>query len=184
MHKLPADCVDLVFADPPYNLQLQGDLKRPDDSRSTPVDDDWDQSRALPPMTSSPARGSAPASRDLKPSGTLWVIGSYHNIFRVGSILQDLGLLDSQRRGVAEIQPDAELPRPALHQRARDDDLGRTRDQGARYTFNYEALKAGNETSRSAPTGRCRCAPAKSGSRASTARSCIRRRSRRRCSPA
>ena len=88
----------------------------------------------------------------MKPAATLWVIGSYHNIFRVGAILQDLRLLDPQRRGVAQIESDAEFPRPALHQRARDPDLG-----GAR--TGREGLHA-SITKRSRPaTTTCRCAP-------------------------
>src|SRR5271170_7442683 len=77
--ELPANSVDLVFADPPYNLQLQGDLKRPDDSRVDAVDDDFTRAWLLA------------CRRVMKPNATLWVIGSYHNIFRVGAILQDLG---------------------------------------------------------------------------------------------
>ena len=102
MAKLPADCVDLVFADPPYNLQLQRDLKRPDDSKVDAVDDDWDQFASFAAYDEFTRAWLAACKRVLKPSGTLWVIGSYHNIFRVGTILQDLGYLDPQRRGVAQ----------------------------------------------------------------------------------
>ncbi len=91
MAKLPADCVDLVFADPPYNLQLQRDLKRPDDSKVDAVDDDWDQFASFAAYDEFTRAWLAACKRVLKPSGTLWVIGSYHNIFRVGTILQDLG---------------------------------------------------------------------------------------------
>src|SRR6204780_4968875 len=91
MAKLPAASVDLVFADPPYNLQLQGDLKRPDDSRVDAVDDDWGKFASVAAYDDF-ARAWLPACRRLmKPSATLWVIGSYHNIFRVGTVLQDLG---------------------------------------------------------------------------------------------
>ena len=119
MERLPEASVDLVFADPPYNLQLDGELHRPNNSRVDGVDDAWDQFAdfaELRPLH--PAPGSTAARRVLKPDGALWVIGSYHNIFRVGAQLQDLGLLDPQRRGLAQDQPDAEFPRPALHQRA------------------------------------------------------------------
>ena len=91
MAKLPADSVDLVFADPPYNLQLQRDLKRPDDSKVDAVDDDWDQFASFAAYDDFTRAWLAACKRVLKPSGTLWVIGSYHNIFRVGTILQDLG---------------------------------------------------------------------------------------------
>src|SRR4029077_11397681 len=91
MAKIAASSVDLVFADPPYNLQLQGDLKRPDDSRVDAVDDDWANLSRCSPYYDSP-RACVPACRRvMKPTATLWVIGSYHNIFRVGTVLQDLG---------------------------------------------------------------------------------------------
>ena len=81
----------------------------------------------------------------MKPTATLWVIGSYHNIFRVGTDAPGSRLLDPQRHRLAQIQPDAEFPRPPLHQRARDTDLGGARRRAKDYTFNYEALKAGND---------------------------------------
>ena len=91
MAKLPAETVDLVFADPPYNLQLQGDLKRPDDSRVDAVDDDWDKFASFAAYDDFTRAWLLACRRVMKPSATLWVIGSYHNIFRVGAILQDLG---------------------------------------------------------------------------------------------
>src|SRR6201997_1604884 len=89
--KLPAACVDLVFADPPYNLQLQGDLKRPDDSRVDAVDDAWDKFASFGAYDDFTRAWLVACRRVMKPNATLWVIGSYHNIFRVGAILQDLG---------------------------------------------------------------------------------------------
>ena len=83
--------VDLVFADPPYNLQLQSDLKRPDDSRVDGVNDDWDKFASFKDYDDFTRAWLSACRRVMKPSATLWVIGSYHNIFRVGSILQDLG---------------------------------------------------------------------------------------------
>ena len=80
-----------MFADPPYNLQLQGDLKRPDDSQVDAVDDDWDKFASFAAYDEFTRAWLLACRRVLKPSGTLWVIGSYHNIFRVGTILQDLG---------------------------------------------------------------------------------------------
>src|SRR4030088_3269829 len=91
MAKLPAESVDLVFADPPYNLQLQGDLKRPDDSRVDAVDDAWDKFSSFSAYDDFTPAWLIACRRVMKRSATLWVIGSYHNIFRVGSILQDLG---------------------------------------------------------------------------------------------
>jgi DNA methylase len=91
MAKLPAESVDLVFADPPYNLQLQGDLKRPDDSRVDAVDDAWDKFSSFSAYDDFTRAWLLACRRVMKPNATLWVIGSYHNIFRVGAILQDLG---------------------------------------------------------------------------------------------
>src|SRR5579862_7898950 len=91
MAKLPAASVDLVFADPPYNLQLQGDLKRPDDSRVDAVDDDWDKFASFAAYDDFTRAWLMACRRLMKPTATLWVIGSYHNIFRVGAIMQDLG---------------------------------------------------------------------------------------------
>src|SRR3981189_519226 len=89
--KLPAGSVDLVFADPPYNLQLQGDLKRPDDSRVDAVNDDWDKFSNFAAYDDFTRAWLTSCRRVMKPNATLWVIGSYHNIFRVGTVLQDLG---------------------------------------------------------------------------------------------
>src|SRR5438132_12796864 len=86
MSKLPAASIDLVFADPPYNLQLKGDLKRPDDSRVDAVDDDWDKFASFAEYDAFTRAWLAACRRLLKPAGTLWVIGSYHNIYRVGAI--------------------------------------------------------------------------------------------------
>src|SRR5687768_9493298 len=91
MAKLPAASVDLIFADPPYNLQLAGDLKRPDDSKVDAVDDDWDRFASFSAYDEFTQRWLAACRHVLKPAGTLWVIGSYHNIYRVGTMLQDLG---------------------------------------------------------------------------------------------
>src|SRR6201995_3781518 len=92
MSKLPAESVDLVFADPPYNLQLQGDLKRPDDSRVDAVDDDWDKFSSFSAYDDFTRAWLIACRRAMKPNATIWVIGSYHNIFRVGAIMQDLGV--------------------------------------------------------------------------------------------
>src|SRR6202521_2117335 len=90
LDKLPANSVDLVFADPPYNLQLQNELKRPDDSRVDAVDADWDKFSSFETYDRFTREWLARCRRVMKPDATLWVIGSYHNIFRVGTILQDL----------------------------------------------------------------------------------------------
>ena len=91
MNRLPAETVDLVFADPPYNLQLEGELLRPDQSRVDGVEEEWDRFDSFAAYDKFTRDWLGAAKRVLKPEGTLWVIGSYHNIFRVGTILQDLG---------------------------------------------------------------------------------------------
>ena len=91
MNSLPAGSVDLIFADPPYNLQLEQGLTRPDQSRVDAVDDDWDKFESFAHYDQFTRAWMAAAKRLLKPDGAMWVIGSYHNIFRVGAALQDLG---------------------------------------------------------------------------------------------
>src|SRR3954468_15246561 len=91
MAALPAASVDLVFADPPYNLQLQGRLKRPDESKVDAVDETWDKFSSFQAYDDFTRAWLIACRRVMKASATLWVIGSYHNIFRVGTILQDLG---------------------------------------------------------------------------------------------
>jgi len=143
--KLTAGSVDLVFADPPYNLQLQGDLKRPDDSRVDAVDDDWDKFSSFTAYDEFTRAWLIACRRALKPAGTLWVIGSYHNIFRVGAILQDLGfwILNDVIWRKSNPMPNF---RGRRFTNAHETMIWAARDAGARnYTFNYEALKAGNE---------------------------------------
>ncbi|MCB2108575.1 MAG: site-specific DNA-methyltransferase, partial [Rhodobacteraceae bacterium] len=91
MNSLPAGSVDLIFADPPYNLQLGGELHRPNNSRVDGVEEDWDRFADFEAYDTFTRAWMSAARRLLKDTGTLWVIGSYHNIYRVGSILQDLG---------------------------------------------------------------------------------------------
>src|SRR3954468_3782238 len=89
MARLPVGSVDMIFADPPYNLQLGGDLFRPEGGRVDAVDDDWDKFETFAAYDDFTRAWLKEARRILKPNGTLWVIGSYHNIFRVGAALQD-----------------------------------------------------------------------------------------------
>ena len=91
LRTLPSGSVDLVFADPPYNLQLGGDLHRPDNSKVDAVDDDWDRFDSFEAYDRFTRAWLTECRRVLKDDGALWVIGSYHNIFRVGAALQDLG---------------------------------------------------------------------------------------------
>ena len=143
--KLPAASVDLVFADPPYNLQLQGGLKRPDDSRVDAVNEDWDKFQDFAAYDDFTSAWLAACRRVMKPNATLWVIGSYHNIFRVGTILQDLGfwILNDVIWRKSNPMPNF---RGRRFTNAHETLIWASRDAAARqYTFNYEALKAGND---------------------------------------
>jgi modification methylase len=145
MSKLTAGSVDLVFADPPYNLQLQGDLKRPDDSRVDAVDDDWDKFASFSAYDDFTRAWLLACRRVMKPAATLWVIGSYHNIFRVGTILQDLGFWILNDVVWRKTNPMPNF-RGRRFTNAHETMIWATREQDAKgYTFNYEALKAGND---------------------------------------
>ena len=111
MRSLPSASVDLVFADPPYNLQLGGDLSRPDGSHVDAVTDHWDQFASFAAYDQFTREWLTEARRVLKPNGSLWVIGSYHNIYRVGAILQDLGFWILNDIG----QPDAQFQGHAFY---------------------------------------------------------------------
>jgi len=145
MAAMPAASIDLAFADPPYNLQLQGDLKRPDDSKVDAVDDDWDKFSSFSAYDDFTRAWLLACRRVLKPTGTLWVIGSYHNIFRVGAMLQDLGFWI-----LNDVMWRKTNPMPNFRGRrftnAHETLIWAAREPAARgYTFNYEALKAGND---------------------------------------
>ena len=145
MSKLPAGSVDLVFADPPYNLQLKGDLKRPDESHVDAVNNDWDKFSSFAAYDDFTRAWLLACRRVMKPSATLWVIGSYHNIFRVGAIMQDLGFWV-----LNDIVWRKTNPMPNFRGRrftnAHETMIWAARDEKAKgYTFNYEALKAANE---------------------------------------
>jgi modification methylase len=145
MATLPAESVDLVFADPPYNLQLQNDLKRPDDSKVDGVTDDWDKFASFKEYDEFTHAWLKACKRVMKPSATLWVIGSYHNIFRVGAILQDLDFWI-----LNDVVWRKSNPMPNFRGRrftnAHETMIWASRDPGGKgYTFNYEALKAGND---------------------------------------
>src|SRR5215218_9232372 len=145
MAALPGASVDLVFADPPYNLQLQGDLKRPDDSKVDAVDDDWDKFASFSAYDDFTRAWLMAARRVMKPSATIWVIGSYHNIFRVGTILQDLGFWILNDVVWRKTNPMPNF-RGRRFTNAHETMIWAGREPGAKsYTFNYEALKAGNE---------------------------------------
>jgi len=142
---LPPECVDLVFADPPYNLQLESALSRPDQSHVDAVNDDWDKFDSFADYDKFTREWLAGARRAMKPQATIFVIGSYHNIFRVGAIMQDMGfwILNDIVWRKANPMPNF---RGRRFTNAHETMIWASRDAGAKsYTFNYEALKAGNE---------------------------------------
>ena len=145
MEKLPENSVDVIFADPPYNLQLEGNLLRPDQSKVDAVDDDWDKFSDFAAYDAFTRAWLMAARRVLKPNGTIWVIGSYHNIFRVGTILQDLGYWM-----LNDIVWRKSNPMPNFRGRrftnAHETMIWASRDQNAKkYTFNYDAMKMAND---------------------------------------
>ncbi len=144
LEALPPASVDLVFADPPYNLQLGGDLQRPDHSMVDAVDDDWDKFASFKAYDDFTRAWLLAARRVMKPDAGLWVIGSYHNIFRVGAILQDLGFWILNDIVWRKTNPMPNF-RGKRFTNAHETLIWASRDPKARYTFNYEALKAGNE---------------------------------------
>jgi modification methylase len=143
--KLPDASVDLVFADPPYNLQLEGALSRPDHSLVDAVDDDWDKFASFAEYDAFTRAWLKECRRVMKPEATLWVIGSYHNIFRVGVAMQDLGfwVLNDIVWRKANPMPNF---RGRRFTNAHETLIWASRSQQVKnYTFHYEALKAGNE---------------------------------------
>jgi modification methylase len=146
MNALPAASVDCVFADPPYNLQLgEAGLLRPDQSRVDAVDDDWDKFATFEAYDAFTRDWLSACRRVMKPNATLWVIGSYHNIFRVGSALQDLGywILNDIIWRKANPMPNF---RGKRFTNAHETLIWASRSADSKgYTFHYEALKGGNE---------------------------------------
>ena len=145
MNRLPDASVDVIFADPPYNLQLNGDLHRPDQSKVDAVDDAWDQFESFEAYDAFTRAWLLAARRVLKPNGTIWVIGSYHNIFRVGTKLQDLGFWILNDIVWRKTNPMPNF-RGRRFQNAHETMIWASRDASAKsYTFNYDAMKAAND---------------------------------------
>jgi modification methylase len=145
MNALPAASVDLIFADPPYNLQLEGELRRPDNSKVDAVDDGWDQFASFAEYDRFTRDWLSAARHVLKDTGALWVIGSYHNIFRVGTILQDLGFWILNDVVWRKTNPMPNF-RGRRFTNAHETLIWATKDRKQKsYTFNYEAMKSLNE---------------------------------------
>jgi len=140
---LPEKSVDLIFADPPYNLQLQQELWRPNMTKVNAVNDDWDQFNSLTEYDQFSRAWLQACRRVLKDTGTLWVIGSYHNIYRVGTILMDLAYWILNDVVWIKSQPMPNF-RGVRFTNAHETLLWAQKNRGARYTLNYHVMKALN----------------------------------------
>lgn len=144
MRNMPKGQVDLIFADPPYNLQLQGDLHRPDSSKVDAVDDDWDQFESFKAYDDFTREWLKEARELLTDDGAIWVIGSYHNIFRMGAILQDLGywILNDVIWRKSNPMPNF---RGRRFTNAHETLIWAAKSKDSKYKFNYQAMKALND---------------------------------------
>ena len=144
MEMLPPASVHCVFADPPYNLQLRGELRRPNDSLVDGVDDDWDRFTDFAAYDAFTRSWLTECRRLLRKDGTIWVIGAYHNIFRIGAIMQDLGFWI-----LNDVVWRKSNPMPNFRGRrftnAHETLIWAARGQDSRYRFNYQAMKALND---------------------------------------
>ncbi|MFM5950495.1 MAG: site-specific DNA-methyltransferase [Novosphingobium sp.] len=144
MRSLPTDSVDMIFADPPYNLQLGGDLSRPDGSHVDAVTDHWDQFDSFAAYDKFSREWLTEARRVLKPNGSIWVIGSYHNIFRLGAMMQDMGfwILNDVVWRKANPMPNFKGTR---FTNAHETLIWCSMGEKAKYTFNYRLMKTLND---------------------------------------
>ncbi|MBN1284246.1 MAG: site-specific DNA-methyltransferase [Anaerolineae bacterium] len=138
--RLPEKSIDLIFADPPYNLQLQNELWRPNMTKVDAVDDEWDQFASFEAYDRFTEAWLTACRRVLKDTGTLWVIGSYHNIYRVGKILQDLGYWILNEVVWVKSNPMPNF-RGVRFTNAQETLIWAQKHKGAKYTFNHHAMK-------------------------------------------
>ncbi len=139
----PEESINLIFADPPYNLQLKKELYRPDSSKVSAVNDDWDKFSSFERYDNFTFQWLKECKRVLKPNGTIWVIGSYHNIFRVGSKLQDLGfwILNDVIWRKSNPMPNFKGTR---FSNAHETLIWASKNEKSKFTFNYDAMKSLN----------------------------------------
>ncbi|BAW79810.1 DNA methylase N-4/N-6 domain-containing protein [Candidatus Nitrosoglobus terrae] len=144
LNALPEQSIDLIFADPPYNLQLQHELHRPNMSRVDAVNDDWDKFDSFQTYDQFTKKWLTACKRVLKPTGSIWVIGAYHNIFRVGTLMQNLGfwLLNDVIWIKTNPMPNF---RGVRFTNAHETLIWASTGQGAKYTFHHQAMKGLNE---------------------------------------
>jgi modification methylase len=139
LKKLPSGCADLVFADPPYNLQLGGNLTRPDQSIVDGVDEDWDKFADFAAYDDFTRVWMSECRRILKDDGAIWVIGSYHNIFRVGSVLQDIGFWVLNDIVWRKTNPMPNF-KGTRFTNAHETLIWAAKSKASKYTFHYDAL--------------------------------------------
>lgn len=144
LNQLPENSIDLIFADPPYNLQLTQKLWRPNMTRVDAVDDEWDQFSSFSEYDRFTHDWLAACRRVLKDTGTIWVIGTYHNIFRVGAVLQDLGYWILNDVIWIKNNPMPNF-RGVRFTNAHETLIWAQKERGGRYTFNHHAMKAVND---------------------------------------
>jgi modification methylase len=144
LNSLPEKSIDLIFADPPYNLQLQNELHRPNMSKVAAVDDHWDKFDSFEAYDEFTRAWLTACKRVLKATGTIWVIGSYHNIFRVGTVMQDLGFWMLNDVIWVKTNPMPNF-RGVRFANAHETMIWASSGKGAKYTFNHQAMKGLNE---------------------------------------
>ncbi len=140
---IPENSIDLIFADPPYNLQLQNDLYRPNNTKVAAVNESWDKFESFAEYDQFTRAWLTACRRVLKSTGTIWVIGSYHNIFRVGTILQDLGFWILNDVIWIKNNPMPNF-RGVRFTNAHETMIWAQKEKGSKYTFNHQAMKALN----------------------------------------
>jgi DNA modification methylase len=144
LHSIPENSVDMVFADPPYNLQLQNDLYRPNNTKVDAVNNKWDKFSSFEAYDKFTCEWLSATRRVLKETGTIWVIGSYHNIYRVGAIMQNLGFWILNDIVWIKTNPMPNF-RGVRFTNAHETMIWAQKKKGARYTFNHHSMKALNE---------------------------------------
>ncbi len=144
LNTLPENSIDLIFADPPYNLQLRQELWRPNMTKVDAVDDEWDQFQDIQSYDEFSRKWLSACRRVLKDNGTIWVIGTYHNIYRIGSIMQDLGFWFLNDVIWIKTNPMPNF-RGVRFTNSHETLLWASKYKGAKYTFNHHAMKSLNE---------------------------------------
>jgi modification methylase len=152
LKSLPEKSVDLIFADPPYNLQLQNDLYRPNMTKVDAVNDRWDKFQGFAEYDAFTREWLSACQRVLKETGTIWVIGSYHNIYRVGALMQDLGFWILNDIVWIKNNPMPNF-RGVRFTNAHETMIWAQKKKGAKYTFNHKSMKALNDDLQMRSTG-------------------------------